>query len=70
MKNKSKETLQILLQWSENITNEGAKDNIISALMKLVTFNFDSVPYKSLVNTLYSHLPLQDDVDENEKVAK
>ena len=70
MKNKSKETLQILQIWFEKVTDEGAKDNIISALFKLATYNHDSVPYKSMVDTLFTNIPLKDDLDENEQVAK
>jgi len=70
MKNKTKETLQILSASKERVNDQGAIDNIMSALFKLVTYNFESVPYKSLVETLYTNIPLKDDLDENEHVAK
>lgn len=70
MKNKSKDTLKILTQWKDKIKDQGALDNIISALFKLATFNYDSVPYKSLVDILFSNIPLKDDLDENEHISK
>lgn len=70
MKNKSKETLKILTTWKERITDQGALDNIISAMFKLATYNHDSVPFKSLISTLFTNIPLKDDLDENEQVAK
>jgi hypothetical protein len=41
MKNKTKESLKVLRAWLDRITDEGAKDNIISALFKLATYNHD-----------------------------
>lgn len=70
MKNKTKETLKILNALIDNIKDEGAKDNIVSALFKLATYNHDSVPYKSLVDTMFSNIPLKDDVEENEEISK
>lgn len=70
MKSRSKDTLKILSSLKDRVEDEGAIDNIISALFKLTTYNFPSVPYKSLVDTLYTNIPLKDDLDENEHVAK
>lgn len=60
----------MLSLWGDKIKDEGAKDNIISALFKLATFNFESVPFKTLSDTLFSNIPLKDDLDENEHIAK
>jgi len=70
MKNCCKDTLQILLKLNETVQDEGCKDNVISAIFKLATFNFESCPFKSLVGTLFSNIPLKDDLDENEKIAQ
>jgi hypothetical protein len=70
MKSKTKETLKLLGSWGEKIKDEGAKDNIISALFKIATYNFESVPFKTLADTLYTNIPLKDDLDENEHIAK
>ena len=70
MKNKSKDTYKLLTAMVDRIKDQGCKDNDISALFKLVTFNFDSCPYKSMIETLYSNIPLSDDLDENEQIAK
>ena len=65
MKNKSKDTFKILTSMVDRIKDEGWRDNVISALFKLVTYNFDSWPYKSMVDTLYSNIPLKDDLGKH-----
>ena len=70
MKNKSKDTYKLLTSMIDRVKDEGCKDNVVSALFKLATYNFDSWPYKSMIETLYSNIPLKDDLDENEQIAK
>lgn len=70
IKPKVKDVLKILNSVIDNVKDEGAKDNIIAALFKITTFNFDSVPYKSMIPTLYENIPLKEDLDENEAVSR
>mmetsp|Transcript_26545 Transcript_26545/g.23459 ORF Transcript_26545/g.23459 Transcript_26545/m.23459 type:complete len:142 (-) Transcript_26545:284-709(-) len=70
MKSKVNESLEILQAWIGKVTDEGAKDNIISAMYKIVTFNFDPAIYQSLAETLYTNIPLKEDLDENEHISK
>ena len=69
-KPKVKEVLKIFNGLIDNTSDQGAKDNIISALFKITAFNHEAVPYKTLSPTLYSNIPLTEDLDENEAVSK
>ena len=70
MKPHVQDVLEVLNSVIDKVRDQATKDNIISALFKLTTYNFDSVPYESMCSVLYESIPLKDDLDENEPVSK
>lgn len=70
IKPKVKQILKTLNAVVDRVQDPSAKDNIVAALLKIATYNFDSVPFKSMANGIFESIPLKEDLDENESVSK
>ncbi|KAJ8668090.1 hypothetical protein QAD02_009753 [Eretmocerus hayati] len=62
--------LQVLSQAISRESNNGARDNIIGAIARLIITNHSIVPLDQVFPVFISHLPLKEDLEENKTVFK
>lgn len=62
--------LEQLVVLKDKTSNPESRDNVISAMFRIMTFNFNEEIYAQLASSLFSEVPFMHDLNENETIAK